>query len=143
MRILVRLTLIGSILLSAPTLLWVTGVPPANMVILRVAAMLLVGRLLMLSARFAERGQDVAAVGGFAGVAGSLTSQILLHTPTASASLAAAFAGYGPLGARMYQWDVLNHWWPFAMALANGIVYAGLGWIVFRLVRYRKEGAQS
>lgn len=129
MRSMVWLTVIGSIILTAPTLLWLAGIAPAAIIVLHLTAFALTVRLLLLTSVMSQRRLDVSLVGAFSGLIGSLMSQILLHTATASASLAVAFSGYGQLGAHLYQWEVLSPWWPYVVVAWSGLAYATVGWL--------------
>lgn len=128
-------TVIGSILLSSPMMLWLAGVPPAAMAVLHVAAVALTVRLLLITAIVSGSRRDTTLVGGVAGAVGALVSQILLHTPTGHASLAVAFAGYGWFGAAMYRWDALNRWWPWVVVLLGTGGYGLLGWAAYAASR--------
>lgn len=139
MRPLSWLTLIGSLILSLPMILWTTGLNATMMMVIHISGFLLILRLLFLAATVAESVADVMWVGGYSGLTGSLVSQLLLHLPTASAGVAVAFASYGHIGASMYRLDELTPWWPFLLTLWSGGAYAFLGRLMFILVRSRRQ----
>lgn len=139
MRVLSWMTGVTGLVLSIPILLWVMGVSISTLAMLHFCAFLVAARLLFLAASIAHHDTDVLWMGGIAGVIGALSSQIFLHWPGYSASLATAFGAYGSLGAAVFRLDIFTWWWPFFMALWSGMVYAVLGVLMFHLAVWRRE----
>lgn len=129
------LTLLAAVLLTGPTALWAAGVNAAVLGVVTLSSYVLTARLLMVAASGARQSQDVVLVGGFAGLIGGLSSELIMQVPHLSASLAVAFSSYGELGAQLYRLDVLTVWWPLVHAIGLGLLGALMGRIGFGLRR--------
>lgn len=139
MRALTWVTIISSVILSLPMTLWALGISFSLMTAVHVFAFVLTARLFFLAASIVESHYDMVWVGGFAGLIGSLVSQLWIHMPVAAVSLAAALGPYGPLGSAMYRLDVFAPWWPLVIVLWSGLFYAGLGWLMHHLLQWRRR----
>ena len=139
MRVLSWMTGITSLVLSLPILLWGVGLSAATLAMLHFCAFLMASRILFLAASVTPRDTDILWMGGIAGVIGALCSQILLHWPGYSASLATAFGAYGSLGAAVFRLDVFTWWWPFFITFWSGAVYAVVGILMFHLAGWRRQ----
>lgn len=137
MRPFTGLTLIGSLLLGAPDALWLARIPLNLMWLIHLLAFSLTVRLLFLCASIAKTPHDVVWVGFFAGAISGLISQLIIHTPEASTRIAASLADYSSMGLAIYQIDEGSVWWPFVLIIANIILYAGIGYLLYRFVRAR------
>lgn len=132
------LTLIASAIIAGPMALWMTGIAPAWMLVINFTGLMLTVRLYAVSASFADNAWSSTGVGLFSGLTGGLIGEVLLHTASRT-HLAAVFSTYASLGAELYRLDVLNRWFPFAMAVFSSAFYAGLALFVHHLVRYRRN----
>ncbi len=139
MRALTWVTIISSVILSLPMTLWALGISFSLMTAIHVFAFVLTARLFFLASSIARSRHDMIWVGGFAGLIGSLVSQLWIHVPLARASLSAAFDPYGPLGSALYRLDIFSPWWPFVVVLWSGLFYATLSWSMHRLLQWRRR----
>lgn len=140
MRPLSVLTLAASLVLVCPMIVWSLGLaPPTWMWEIHLLAIGLALRILFMAGALSGRAREMLWVGGFSGILSSICGQLLLHSPHDRANLAASFLSYGPLGAKLYQLDEIVHWWPYAISVGNGFLYAGIGLAIFRIVQTRYQ----
>ncbi|PSR33937.1 MAG: hypothetical protein C7B46_07405 [Sulfobacillus benefaciens] len=139
MRVVTWVTIMSSVILSLPMTLWTLGISFTLMTAIHVFAFILTARLFFLASSVISSRHDMIWVGGFSGIIGSLVSQLWIHMPLATVSLAAAFSPYGPLGTAMYRLDVFSPWWPFVVVVWSGVFYAGLSWFMHHLLQWRRH----